>query len=54
MARLYRHGEVQVRSALVPGERSRGVGGAPLQQEGVAVVADPDRFGRGGQRQLVV
>lgn len=36
------------------GNRSRGVGGAPLQQEGVAGVADSDRFGRGGQRQLVI
>lgn len=34
--------------------RSRGIGGAPLQQEGVAGVADSDRFRRGGQRQLVV
>lgn len=36
------------------GSRSRGVGGAALQQEGVAGVADPDRFRRGGQRQFVV
>lgn len=36
------------------GSCSRGVGGAALQQEGVAGVADSDRFGRGGQRQLVV
>lgn len=33
---------------------SCGVGGAALQQEGVAGVAHPDGFGRGGERQLVV
>lgn len=33
---------------------SRGVGGAALQQQGVAGVTHSDRFGRGGQRELIV
>lgn len=33
---------------------SRWIGGASLEEEGVAGVADSDRFGRGGQRELVV
>lgn len=33
---------------------SRGVGGAALEQEGVARVAHPDGLGRGGERQLIV
>lgn len=33
---------------------SRGIGGAALQEEGVAGVADSDWFRRGGQRKLIV
>lgn len=41
-------------AALQQDPTSCRVGGTSLEQEGVARVAHPHRFGRGGQRQLVV
>lgn len=41
-------------AALQQDPASCRVGGTSLEQEGVARVAHPHRFGRGGQRQLIV
>lgn len=41
-------------AALQQDPTSCRVGGTSLEQEGVARVAHPHRFGRGGQRQLIV